>query len=120
MKRFLTLTLVVKVSWLLLAFGVLFLTLHLYDGTPATNDAELILLYGMLTLSFPASQIVPLILSAIGYLMRVSGNNLSIPFNHLILVVEWLVFLCLGYLQWFAFFPWLWHKLHRYFAAKKP
>ena len=111
MKRFLTLSLAVKLGWSLLAVGVLFFTLFLYDGTPATSDAELILVYGMLTLSFPASLIISLVLSVIGYLVGVWGGNFSIPFNHLIIVVEWLVFLGLGYLQWFVFLPWLWHKL---------
>jgi len=110
MRRFLTLSLALKVSWLLLSVSVLFYTLYLYDGTPATKDAELILLYGMLTLSFPASLIVPLILGAIGYLLGVWGITFSIPSSYLTNAVEWLVLLGLGYLQWFVILPRFWHK----------
>lgn len=99
-----------KVSWLALASGVLVFTLYLYDGTPATRDAELVLLYGMLALSFPASQVVALVLGAVGYLAEALGGGLSIPTNYLTLVVEWLVFLGVGYAQWFVLLPWLWRK----------
>lgn len=105
------LALTTKVVWLLMANGILIFTLHLYDGTPATRDAELILLYGMLILSFPASQIVLLILGAIGYLVELCGGKISVPINYLTLVVDWLVFLIVGYLQWFVLLPWLWRKL---------
>ncbi len=108
MNRRLALT--AKVSWLLFAIGILLFTLHLYDGTPATRDAELILLYGMMALSFPASQVVALILGAIGYLSEMWGESLSIPSNYLTLVAEWLVFLGVGYLQWFVLLPWLWRR----------
>jgi hypothetical protein len=110
MKHFQTLSLAVKVGWSLLSIGVLFFTLHLYDGTPSTSDAELILVYGMMTLSFPASLIISIILSVTDYLAGAWGGNLSIPLNHLTIIIEWLVFLGLGYLQWFVFLPWAWYK----------
>ncbi len=104
------LTLAAKVGWLLLATGVFLFSLWIYDGTSATQDAELILAYGMLTLSFPASQVVLLILGAIGYLAETWGGSFSIPMNYLTLVLEWLVFLGAGYMQWFVLLPWLWRK----------
>lgn len=112
------LALTAKVFWLLLSTGILLFTLHLYDGMPATRDAELILMYGMLVLSFPASQVVLLILGAIGSLAEVWGGGFSIPTNHLTLVVDWLFFLGVGYLQWFMLLPWLWRKWKKWRESK--
>lgn len=101
---------VAKVGWLSMATGVLVFTFYLYDGTPITHDAELILLYGMLALSFPASQLVALILGSVGYIAEKWGVDLSIPMSYMTLAVEWLIFLGAGYLQWFVLLPWLWRK----------
>jgi hypothetical protein len=100
--------LAVKVVWLLLAFGILAFTLYVYDGTPATRDVELILLYGMLVLSFPVSLIAALAVGAAGYLAEALGSRFSIPTGYLTLAFEWLILLGLGYLQWFVLLPRLW------------
>lgn len=99
-----------KLGWLILAVGILMFTLYLYDGTPATRDAELILVYSMLALAFPASQVVTLTLAAIGYVAEASGKSFSIPTTYLTIIVEWVVFLCAGYFQWFVLLPWLWRR----------
>lgn len=105
--------LLVKACWFLLAVGTLAFTLYLYDGTPATRDAELILLYGMLTLSFPASQVVVLVLGGIGYLFELLGVSFTIPTNYLMLLIEWIVLLGAGYLQWFVLLPWIWQRFKK-------
>lgn len=109
MNRLMVLT--AKVGWLLLAVTVLLFTLYLYDGTPETHDAELILLYGMLVLSFPSSPVVAFILGGIGQLAETWVGSFSFPLSYLTLVAEWLIFLGVGYFQWFVLLPWLWRKI---------
>lgn len=103
-------TLVLKALWTLLALGVLVLTFSIYDGTPATRDAELILLYGMMALSFPTSYACLLILGALGFFAEKWWGSLSINSGYATLIVEWLALFVVGYLQWFVLLPWLWRK----------
>lgn len=102
--------LIVKVIWLLLATSIFFLTLDIYDGTASTRDAELILIYGMIVLSFPASQLIALAIGLFGHLATAMGMNMAISNNYLTLTIEWIIFLSSGYLQWFVLFPWLWRR----------
>ena len=101
---------VFKWCWLICSIGVLLLTLAIYDGTPATRDAELVLLYGMLFLCFPVSQLVAVIFWLIGFFVETTMHKLAIPTSYLTLVIEWLVLFIAGYLQWFVLLPWLWRK----------
>jgi hypothetical protein len=102
--------LVVKAIWLLLATCIFLLTLDLYDGTANTRDAELILIYGMLALYFPASQFVVLAIGLFGHLTVAMGWGLTIPTTYLTLTIEWIIFVICGYLQWFVLLPWVWRR----------
>jgi hypothetical protein len=101
---------VFKWCWLACSVGLLLLTLSIYDGTPATRDAELVLLYGMLFLCFPVSQLVALVFWLICLLIAATMHEFSIPVSYSTLVIEWLVLFIAGYFQWFVLLPWLWRK----------
>jgi hypothetical protein len=68
--------------------GVLIFVLYLYDGTSATGDAELVLIYGMATLSYPAGQLVALGLGLVIGLSEALNGSVSIPTNRFILILE--------------------------------
>jgi hypothetical protein len=101
---------VLKWFWLSCSIGVLLLTFAIFDGTPATRDAEVVLLYGMLVLCFPVGQLVVVIFWLVGLLIETTMHKLVIPAGYLTLVVEWLIFFAAGYVQWFVLLPWLWRK----------
>jgi hypothetical protein len=99
-----------KAIWLLLATSVYFLTLSLYDGTATTSDSELILVYGMIVLSFPTSLLILLTVGLFGLLAVAAGAEFSIPTNYLVLTIEWIIFLGCGYMQWFVLLPRAWRR----------
>lgn len=103
----------IKAIWLLLATGTFLLTLSLYNGTATTSDSELILVYGMIVLSFPSSLLILLAVGLFGHLAVAAGVEFSIPTNYLVLTIEWIVFLCSGYLQWFVLIPRAWRRWKR-------
>ena len=95
--------------WIALAATVLLLTLFLFDGSP-NSDADVILAYGMLFLSFPISLVVSLISGTLGYAaFSLFGYVVTVSYTNIL--VGWLVFFIAGYWQWFTFLPWLWHKV---------
>jgi hypothetical protein len=102
--------LIIKVLWLLLATCIFLLTLDVYDGTASTRDAELILIYGMIVLSFPVSQLVALAIGLFGHLAAAIGVDMAISTDYLTLTIEWIIFLSSGYLQWFVLLPWSWRR----------
>jgi hypothetical protein len=110
--------LVLKVVWSLLALGVLFLTLSIYDGTPATRDAEVLLAYGMMALSFPFSQVCLLLLGAVGFVIEKWWGVVQVPNGYMPLFVSWLAFSLAGYWQWFVLLPWLWRKWTQFKASR--
>lgn len=94
-----------RLLWVLLCITVIVVTFIIYDGTPATRDAELILIYGMMMLSFPAGQIIALIFAALGYALETVGLGLAIPSGYSGFLCEWVVFFAVGYVQWFIVVP---------------
>ncbi len=97
----------IKYLWLALA---IFVIINIYANESSLNDNAMALNLAMLYLSFPAGVVVSLV-HAILY------NFFSIVINTsmLSLTVEWLIYLMLGYFQWFKFFPWLIKKAKSYF-----
>lgn len=100
----------IKAIWLLLATSIFLLTLSIYDGTATTRDAELILVYGMIFLSFPTGLLILLATGLVGHLAVAAGMEFSIPSNYLVLTIEWIIFLSSGYLQWFVLLPRAWRR----------
>jgi hypothetical protein len=95
--------------WTLCAFLVLLVTLVAYDGTP-NSDAEILLGYAMLALSFPSGLIIAIAYGLLGRVIyAVSGHVFTTSYASIIVV--WLIFSIAGYLQWFVLLPLLWRRL---------
>ena len=97
-----------KSVWGLAALAVLVSCLLLYDGKP-NSDAELLLGYGMLVLSFPLSVVMTTVL---GVLARALCESTGYVFatSYVSMSVAWLLLFAIGYLQWFVLVPWLWQR----------
>lgn len=97
-----------KWLWMLGAFVVLLASLSAYDGKP-NSDADLLLGYAMLALSFPLGLAIAV---ALGLLGKVAYATTGYVFttSYMSIAVTWLVFFAAGYLQWFVLLPWLWRK----------
>lgn len=101
--------LVVRWIWVALATCVLLLSLISFDGRP-NSDADVLLAYGMLMLSFPISLVVALLAGAVGQLAySLLGHVFTVSYSNI--VVGWLVFFAAGYWQWFVVIPWLYRKI---------
>ena len=96
--------------WLLCTIVLLCLCLYIYDGTAATHDVELLLIYGIMLLSFPSSQLLALAFACTSNTLELLNYKVNIPMGYVTIFVEWLAFFSIGYLQWFILLPWLFHK----------
>lgn len=105
---------IVKGLWIVGTITVLLVTLYAYDGKP-NSDIEVLLAWAMIFLSFPSG----LIFAGLFSLVADSLNrlfNIVIHTSYVSLVLSWMGFLLLGYLQWFKLIPWLVRK----FQARIP
>ncbi|MCG7905023.1 MAG: hypothetical protein JAY95_00700 [Candidatus Thiodiazotropha taylori] len=92
-----------KVTWIVLSVTVLITTLIYFDAQ-ANSDAETILLWGMLVLSFPISLLCALIISTFNYILfHVMG--LVVTTSVVTMVSVWIVYFALGLWQWFSLIP---------------
>lgn len=107
--------LIVKI-WTAICFLVLLGSTYIVD--PSDKHSLIILFVPMIILSFPAGFIVPYIIGGIAYLLLLAG--IENPFSpggewnvwfYLMHTVYWLMFVAIGYLQWFIFFPYLKRKV---------
>jgi hypothetical protein len=94
---------IARAAWIGIAAVVLLVALGL-DGR-AQSDTWIFLTWAMLVLTFPAGLGVSL-----GHLAAGVDLSMTIGNSYFALVVEWLVYFGLGYLQWFVLLPWLWGK----------
>ena len=97
-----------KWLWVLGAFLALLVSLAVYDGKP-NSDADLLLGYAMLTLSFPLSLVLAAALSLLGHIAYATTGYVFTT-SYASIAVSWLVFFIAGYMQWFLLMPWLWRK----------
>ena len=97
-----------KWLWGLGAFLALLVSLVAYDGKP-NSDADLLLGYAMLTLSFPLGLVLAAASSLLGQIAYAATGHIFTT-SYASLVVTWLVFFIAGYLQWVVLLPWLWRK----------
>ena len=95
---------IVKWVWVAGSVAVLLATLYFYDGKP-NSDADLLLAYGMLTLSFPVSLLLSAIIGVVGYLAY-SMYGYVVQTSYWSIVLTWLCFFVVGYWQWFKLVPW--------------
>ena len=102
-----------KLAWVLIAFAALVASLILFDGRP-NSDADILLGYAMLALSFPMGMLMAATLSVLARMLVEAGGYVFTT-SYLALIVEWLVFFIVGYLQWFVLVPrvWRWWETRR-------
>jgi hypothetical protein len=92
-----------KVAWLIAAATVYAATLAAFDGKP-NSDAEDLLGWGMLVLSFPASILYAAAFSLMAeWLLSQFGTVVSTSYTSM--TVSWMAMLALGYVQWFVLMP---------------
>ena len=84
------------------------ISLFAYDGTP-NSDADILLGYSLLILTFPFGL-------GLAYLSGIVGQFIYAYFGYTFttsyfsMILTWFVFFIIGYVQWFKFIPWLFHK----------
>lgn len=91
--------------WVMLAVGILAGALWIYDGTPATRDVELLVGYGMLVLSFPASCVLGLVLWVMCDVLEACRLLNLVRTGYFSLVAGWAILFAAGFTQWFILFP---------------
>ena len=94
-----------KWIWGASSMSVLLTTLYFYDGKP-NSDADILLAYGMLALSFPAGLIISAIVGVAGYVVF-STYGYVVQTSYWSILLTWLIFFVVGYWQWFRLVPWL-------------
>ena len=95
-------------AWAVCAFLVLLVALVMYDGTP-NSDADLFLGYAMLALSLPIGLMLALVLTLLGQ-MTYAATGYVFTTSYFSILVTWLFFFAVGYVQWFVLLPLLWRK----------
>jgi hypothetical protein len=96
---------IIKALWIGAAVFVLFITLYGFDGKP-NSDIETLLGWYMLALSFPSGLLVSLV-----FVVLYDGLSITVETSYLEVVLVWIGFFALGYLQWFKLLPYLIAKL---------
>lgn len=92
---------IIKALWIGATVFVLLVTLYAFDGKP-NSDIGIFFAWCMLFLSFPSGLLVSLV-----YVAVYEGLSITIETSYLSLVLDWVGFFVLGYLQWFKLVPWL-------------
>lgn len=100
---------ILKLGWVVLALLLLLFTMMVFDGSP-NSDADIVLGYGLLVLTFPSGLLLSI---GEGFAGRAAFNvmGLTATTTYLSLGATWLMYTVLGYLQWFVFVPWVVRKL---------
>ena len=100
-----------KSAWVLVAASVLVASLLLYDGKP-NSDAEILLGYAMLALSFPLGVALT---AGLSFFARILFETTGYIFttSYVSMFAAWLMLFIVGYLQWFVLLPRLWRKRKR-------
>jgi hypothetical protein len=100
-----------KRTWVSLSVLVLIIAIAGYDGRP-NSDAEEVLLWFMLVLSFPASLLYSVAFAGVAILLH-RHTQVTIPASHWSMGVAWVALFALGYLQWFVVVPRAIRKLRK-------
>jgi hypothetical protein len=96
---------IIKALWIAATVFVLAVSLYAFDGKP-NSDIGIFFAWYMLALSFPGSLLVPLV-----HVALYDGLSITVETSYLSLVLDWVGFFVLGYLQWFKLLPYLVAKL---------
>jgi hypothetical protein len=95
----------IKMLWIGASVLVLLVTLYGFDGKPS-SDIEVLLGWYMLSLSFPSGLLISLIAVVLNDVL-----SITIVTSYFEIVLVWVGFYILGYLQWFKLLPYLITKL---------
>lgn len=98
-----------KWVWIALTIALLLITLYFFDGKP-NSDADTLLAYGMLALSFPIGLLIALIVGGVSYMAHVAFGYV-VPVSYWSIVIGWSLFSAGGYWQWFVLAPMLLRNL---------
>jgi len=80
---------------------------------PTSNrDNDIVLGYALLTLTFPSGLAVAMLYALVGYLLE-RVFSLPLPIGRLPMILDCIVFLTAGYVQWFVILPAVWTALKR-------
>ena len=99
----------VKLGWFSLALLIAIPLVVTYNPT-SNRDNDVVLAYALLTLSFPSGFAVSMLYALIGYILE-HLFSAELPVGRLPMVVDCVVFLSAGYLQWFVLLPAIWAVL---------
>lgn len=99
---------VLMLLWTLGAVMALIASLIIYDGKP-NSDADLVLGYAMLALSFPLGFVISVAANLLGQIAYATAGYVFTT-NYVSIIVTWFIFFIAGYVQWFVLLPWLWRK----------
>ncbi len=91
----------VRAIWVGATIFVLAITLYAFDGKP-NSDIGIFFAWCMLILSFPGGLLVPL-----AHVALFDGLSIAVETSYLSLVLDWVGFFALGYIQWFKLAPYL-------------
>lgn len=105
-----------KWLWIVCCIAILLAALYFYDGKP-NSDAEVLLAYGMLILSFPFGLLLSTVVGILGYWLYVFFGYV-LTTNYWSLFITWLCLFMVGYWQWFRFLPWIIQKVRRVTRGK--
>ncbi len=76
------------------------------------HDASIVFAYLMIFLTFPLGYALAAFVGAISFGLY-STMGIVMPDGFIPNLVWWVMFVAVGYLQWFVLVPWLFRKLHR-------
>ena len=93
---------ILKLIWIGCCLAVLITTLYFHDGSNE-SDAPILLIYGMLFLSFPIGYLAALVVGGMIELGTSLGYNMGE--QYWLLCIAWLIYLAFGYFQWFKLVP---------------
>jgi hypothetical protein len=108
-------TVALEIAWLLLAVLIAVPLVVTYNPT-ANRDNDM-LLYALLALTFPTGFVVAALYALVGYTLEVRFAA-HLPVGRLAMIVDCVVFLTAGYLQWFVVFPCIWTALKKKTTAR--
>lgn len=98
-----------KILWAFASLLILLATLYAFDGSK-NSDVGIFFAWSMIFITFPGGLVVPL--------MHVIHGILFAPMNmsYSFIFLNWVLFTCVGYVQWFVLCPRLFIAIKRRFV----
>lgn len=103
-----TIAIALKTIWILLNVSVL--AVMLVNHSKQDWEAQILMAYALLALSFPLGLVFQLFINVVGLLL-IHYFGAAFPDSYVVLVLTWLGFFLIGYLQWFKLVPLLFRRV---------